>query len=119
MTMERDLIDPETGERFVVIPERRSGRGTLGPFSFWQWCVMAALVTCVVTSIVTAVLTERSTHNTTKLNRSICVQVVYLEGIRARDSAAQAKLNKLVRQLRQLNPSCPHARGPRPVGPGG
>lgn len=110
-------LEDEAGRHYVVLDSRGRRRLWLG-LSTWQWAVVGAYLVAIVLSIALAIRGEQIDSNARKVQRSICAQAIYLDGVKSRDPVAQARLDKLVRELRALNRECPASPPERP-GPGG
>jgi hypothetical protein len=111
----RRLEDP-TGEQYVVVDERR--RHTWFGLSTWQWAVLGAYFVSFILWLALGAYAIKTRRNTDKLNTSICAQVIYLQGTKARDPLAQKRIDNLVQTLRSLQ-HCPKRSGPRVPQPPG
>lgn len=99
------LEDQATGEHYVVVDRRGPRRKLLG-LSAWQWAVVATWIVLVVGGTALGTIAVTANRNTHRLNRSICAQVVYLDGIKTRSTEQQRRLDRLVSDLRSLQ-RCP------------
>lgn len=109
------VLEDEHGVQYVVLDTRR--RNKVGPFTPWQWAVVSSWFVIIVLGTVLTVFTVRTFHNTQRLNRSICAQAVYLDGIRTRSPEVQKATDKLEADLRRLQ-RCPQAKREVPAPPG-
>jgi hypothetical protein len=80
-----------------------------GPFTTWQWAVLAVLMIAVVGSIAVGRVATTAVHNTQRIDQALCIQIAYLEKQAnvAVAPAARSNLKNFAASLRPLVPSCP------------
>ena len=81
----------------------------LGPFTIWQWAVLAVLLVAIGLNIRSCSIADQAHKNTERIDKSICAEIHYLERIATASENPQAadELNRLTRELRETTPSCP------------
>lgn len=91
-----------------MTPDRATGQKH-GPFTTWQWSVLGAYLVAILLSVVVGRIATQAVNNTERIDKSICSEIHYLEGvIRVSENPAAAKqLGGLVKDLRELTPGCP------------
>lgn len=79
-----------------------------GPFTTWQWAVLAVLAIAVIGSIAVGRVAMTAVDNTNRIDRALCIQITYLEKQSRLSTAPAAKvnLNNFAASLRPLVPSC-------------
>lgn len=101
---ERRLRD-ESGREYVVVDRRGPRRKVFG-LSAWQWAVIGAWLVLIVGGTALGTVSVTASRNAKRLNRSLCAQVVYLDGIQSPSREQQQRIDKLVNELRDLQ-HCP------------
>lgn len=109
------LEDQETGQHYAILDRRRRTKYWI--FTTWQWGVVGAYFVAIVLSIALGVAVANVNSNAHRLNKSICAQVLYLDGIKTDDQRSQKRIDRLVEQLRELQ-RCPPPPPEIPAPPG-
>lgn len=80
-----------------------------GPFTTWQWAVLAVLAIAVIGSIAVGRIAVTAIDNTNRIDRALCIQIAYLEKQSRLSTvpAARSNLTNFAASLRPLVPSCP------------
>lgn len=97
-------------------PRDERGRQRFWVFSSWQWAVLGSYLVAIILSAIVGVIGKTALDNTTRIDRALCAEIIYLEHPELRrDPATQ----KLASDLRRLEVRCPAARLPGDRGPVG
>jgi hypothetical protein len=80
-----------------------------GPFTTWQWAVLAVLMIAVVGSVFVGQVAATAVTNTQRIDRALCTQIAYLEkqSVLSETTEARINLKNFAASLRPLVPSCP------------
>jgi len=111
MSPDRRGVDPYDGPERRKRHRRKEDRPPVkhGPFTTWQWAVIAVLLIAVIGSVYVGRIAATAIDNTERIDQALCTQIAYLEkqASVAANPMSRDNLNAFAASLRPLVPSCP------------
>lgn len=98
-----DRITPQPGDRVVVdqdVIKKVSQENRVAVYR-----TLGLVIFIAAAAIIVAFFFSRSFQNTHRLDRAICVEIQFLDGI----PNSNARIRKLVRDLEKVSQDCPQA----------